>query len=355
MKPISPCFTGVLEQNKRMANETDMINLLKKEYDTVSPLADNFAGELDRQLTKLLLENKIALGFPIQARIKTWDSLREKIDRRSLTLKSVTELHDLIGFRIIVLFRRSLEQTTALLDKHFKVISKEDTAARLTENEFGYQSIHYVIELPDEWFALPTLKGMKGLKVEVQIRTVAQHIWAASSHVLQYKHESSVPSTLRRTIHRVSALLETVDLEFERVLAENEKYAAEVVLDEPDQELNVVTLEKVLAESLPARNLNETENQEGYADLLEELIQNKISTVKSLRQAFDKWLPQALTKDKKIADAIAADKSNHASVFFLGQNFNAKPGSRLRAEKGCFYSYKGLVRQVLEDMAAKKI
>lgn len=60
---------------------------------------------------------------------------------------------------------------------------------------------------------------MSGLKAEVQVRTVTQHVWAAASHVLQYKQEASVPLPVRRSIYRVSALLETVDLEFERVLS----------------------------------------------------------------------------------------------------------------------------------------
>lgn len=328
--------------------------ILKSEYDSVSSLAVGFVAELTRQLDKLLTENKIALGFPIQARVKEWDSLREKLSRRSLNLKSVTDLTDLIGLRIVLLFRRSLEQTTALLDKHFKIVSKEDTASRLTENEFGYQSIHYVIELPDDWFALPTLKGMKGLKAEVQIRTVAQHIWAASSHVLQYKHESSVPSGLRRTIHRVSALLETVDLEFERVLAENEKYSTELVLGEPDQELNVVNLERVLAEMLPKKSFNESVSKERFDDILEELRNHNVLSVNVLRRALENWLPEVLAFDKEIASAITADKSRRDLVKFQGTNYDAAFDMRKRARKGCFYSFEGIIRQVLKKLSAKQ-
>src|SRR2546423_3962108 len=208
--------------------------------------AAKFVDELNRQLSTLLEDNKIALGLPIQFRIKTWDSLQGKLERKSLHISTIKELPDLIGFRIIVLFRRDLEKVTALLDEHFEIVYKEDTSARLNDSQFGYQSIHYVVQLPKEWFALPTLRGMAGLQTEVQVRTVAQHIWAAGSHVLQYKHESSVPAGLRRTIHRVSALLETVDLEFERVVEENERYAATVEVNERDQELDVITLEKIL-------------------------------------------------------------------------------------------------------------
>ena len=191
---------------------------LQKEYDAVAPTAKSFADELSRQLITLLDQQKISLGFAVHLRVKTWESLRGKIERNRAPISSVTELSDLIGLRIVVLFRRDLERVTKIIDGHFTVLQKENTAARLAETQFGYQSIHYLIQLPEGWFAFPTLKGMDGLKAEIQIRTVAQHLSAASSHVLQYKHESGVPSELRRTIHRVSALLETVDLEFERVI-----------------------------------------------------------------------------------------------------------------------------------------
>jgi ppGpp synthetase/RelA/SpoT-type nucleotidyltranferase len=69
---------------------------------------------------------------------------------------------------------------------------------------------------------------------ELQLRTLAQHIWAVASHKLQYKREASVPVPIRRSINRVSALLEMVDLEFDRVLLEREQYVP-ATRDQPAQ------------------------------------------------------------------------------------------------------------------------
>ena len=313
---------------------------LQKEYDAVAPTAKSFADELSRQLITLLDQQKISLGFAVHLRVKTWESLRGKIERNRAPISSVTELSDLIGLRIVVLFRRDLERVTKIIDGHFTVLQKENTAARLAETQFGYQSIHYLIQLPEGWFAFPTLKGMDGLKAEIQIRTVAQHLSAASSHVLQYKHESGVPSELRRTIHRVSALLETVDLEFERVIEENERYSANVEVAEPDQELDVITLEKLLDSLLPARSKTPEDRTE-YGDLLYELRQKSIKTAGELTKLIKKTLPQLLKSDKEIAAMLLEAPDHRTEGYCLEQ----EDIPRLR--KGMFWTHVGLVREAI--------
>jgi ppGpp synthetase/RelA/SpoT-type nucleotidyltranferase len=339
-----------MTDRKRKRKLDNDYSALEKEYGTVAPTAQNFADELCRQLGKLLDENDISLGFPMQARIKSWESLRGKLDRKSFKIGSVKELEDLIGLRIIVLFRRDLDRVTKILDAQFKIVKKEDTAKRLTENQFGYQSIHYILKLPNEWFALPTLKGMVGLQAEVQVRTVAQHIWAASSHVLQYKSESSVPVELRRTIHRVSALLETVDLEFERVVSENENYAAEVEVTEPDHELNVITLGKVLDATLPKQNKRPAD-PERYAQLLDELRASGIDTTGKLRKTLKKMLPKVLQLDKQIATELLKSPDFRANV--ASKNCVGKPEDKMRYERGVFWTHTGLIRQMIGELKAQ--
>src|SRR5690606_25945786 len=104
----------------------------------------------------------------------------------------------------------------------------------------------------------------------------AQHTWAVASPKLQYKHEEGVPPPIRRTIHRVSALLETVDLEFERVLEERGSYIA-AAADNVDlgELLNVDLLKATLSEILPEKN---RVDNEPYADLLVDLLKFKVAS-----------------------------------------------------------------------------
>ncbi len=148
----------------------------------------------------------------MEGRVKSLASIEEKIERKGLTLQSVTALDDLIGVRAILLFRKDLKIADKLISKTFHVLHKEDTATRLADDSFGYQSQHYVVQLPKSWSKIPSFSELGTIRVELQVRTLAQHIWAAASHKLQYKKENSVPPPLRRAISRVSALLETVDL-----------------------------------------------------------------------------------------------------------------------------------------------
>src|ERR1700690_3888715 len=97
------------------------------------------------------------------------------------------------------------------------------------------------------------MAGLANLRAEIQVRTTAQHIWAEASQTLLYKNEKAVPQTLKRAIYRVSALLETVDLEFERVLSDRDDYKAEVAQTALAEEtLDVDTLQQVLGESWPS-------------------------------------------------------------------------------------------------------
>lgn len=191
---------------------------LSREYSVIAPTAARFASTLQEQLEMMLATGNLTLGVPIEVRVKEWESIADKIARNRLKLTSLRELTDLVGLWLILLFKRDLPAVQDLISESFSVVSHEDTSARLSETQFGYQSVHYVIKLPGDWLRVPTLADFTGLRAEIQVRTLAQHIRAAASHKLQYKSESNVPAPIRRSIYRVSAILETVDLEFERVL-----------------------------------------------------------------------------------------------------------------------------------------
>jgi GTP pyrophosphokinase len=309
------------------------IQVLHADYQRNEGLANRCCSALRGELAQLLDARGVALGVPMQGRVKSWASVEEKLKRRSLELKSVKELDDLIGLRIILLFRRDLNAVCEIIEKSLKVVGKEDTGDRLGETQFGYQSLHYIIELPKEWLAVPTLKDFAGLRIEIQARTLAQHIWAASSHILQYKVEESVPTPVRRSIHRVSALLETVDLEFERVLQERAHYLRKEKTENPEEKLNVDLLAKALDDRLPDAN---KVNDEPYAELLEELKSCDITNLSELNQLIDKQLKTAKREDAKLASAV--------------DNPTAELGAPAeRRDRGVYYTHVGLLRTMLDQ------
>jgi putative GTP pyrophosphokinase len=72
-------------------------------------------------------------------------------------------------------------------------------------DQVGYQGIHYDIKLNDDEVAGTEFDGVWG---EIQVRTLAQHLWSDMSHELGYKPELSVPDEMQRRLFRLSALVE---------------------------------------------------------------------------------------------------------------------------------------------------
>jgi ppGpp synthetase/RelA/SpoT-type nucleotidyltranferase len=282
-------------------------------------------------LERLVNDQRVSLAFPIQKRVKTWDSIADKLERQSLLLSHLTELKDLVGLRLILQFRRDVGTVCDLIRKHFTVLDQYDTQDRLREDQFGYSSYHFVVALPQPWLAVPTLADMKELTAEIQIRTTAQHIWAAASHTLQYKHEASVPPPLKRALYRVSALLEAIDLEFERFLEERDVYREDVDVSETQTSLNVDTLEKLLDSLLPEANKR---SDEGYAELLEDLRHFNISTPEQLKSMVRPHLVAVQEQERSLAAEFMKEPATPAL-------------DPERLARGIVFYHVGLVRKCL--------
>jgi hypothetical protein len=249
-----------------------------------------------------------------------------------LDLASILDLQDLIGIRVIVQFTRDLSVVHGLINNHFAVSDVYDTSQRLKEDQFGYSSHHFILSLPEAWLKVPSLSKLGTFRAEVQLRTTAQHIWAVASHTLQYKHESSIPPAIRRAIHRVAALLETVDLEFDRVLSQRDQYRSDVDITVEAIPLNVDLLEKTLDSLLPLENKHEC----SYEHLLHQLTSLGINTVADLTSLIKKHKEAIIAIDKKIVAMLRRNKD-------CGYEYDPA-----RTERGVFYAFSGLVRQALE-------
>lgn len=308
------------------------LDSLKKEYETNSSQLERFRSALHDQITELAKDTQLALGVALESRVKGFVSLIEKSERTSKPLNSVFHSKDLVGLRIILLFKKDIEKVKDLIKETFLVMDEEDTGDRLGENQFGYRSFHYQVKVKPEWTKVPSFSGLGNLEAEIQVRTVAQHIWAAASHQLQYKQESIIPNAIRRSIHRVSALLETVDLEFERVLLERDKYMSSVSIIPDDQILNIDILEKYLDANLPSANKKVNE-RESYPELISNLAHVKIIKLKQLSDLWNKHKEKALRDDSKMVEKIRRKPDSNKNS--------------ARVASGVYFSHTGLIRKVI--------
>jgi len=312
-------------RSKRLVEQT------RADYLAVRGTAERLLECLRTQLSTILEQNSITLGVPMEGRIKTLASVEEKLTSKAASVSSVSDLMDLVGVRLILLFRKDLVTLDEVIKSTFRVVSFENTGDRLDATQFGYLSNHYSVRLPESWLEIPSYTDLGDLVAEIQVRTLAQHMWAAASHKLQYKREESVPPPLRRTIHRVSALLETVDLEFERVLIERASYVEASSADEErSAPLNVDLVAKVLADTWPPENEDDTED---YDELLRNLNDLGVTTTDRLQQILAKHKKATLQEEREYAASRQPSDYNEDDMD--------------RYERGVYYTHVGLTRDSL--------
>jgi putative GTP pyrophosphokinase len=309
------------------------------EYENLRLQCDRTTDVVKNEIEKIFLNEGISLGFPIQKRVKKWESILEKLNSGRFNIKkSVTELQDLSGIRIILLFKSDVEKVCTLLKANFEEIKTYNPIDKLQNDQFGYASVHVIAKIPKEWAKVPSFNGLDQIQFEIQVRTLSQHMWAEASNIFQYKQEQNVPKELLRSIGRASALLETVDLEFERLLIQRENYRSELHVTSKESKtliLNVDLLSATLENMLPAENKYEVED---FASLLEDLEFFKINTVEELTKLITQYQKQAIAEDKEM---VQERLLNHSKLKISLKD-------KLRLGKGVFFTYTGLVRTMLK-------
>lgn|SRR5574337_124168 len=295
---------------------------LQQEYRDIEPIAAALADLIVRELRATIHEAGVALAVPIERRVKTWDPIEQKFLRagsdigafRQFSGATLSELSDLIGVRVIVLFARDIARVSGAISETFYVLEAEDKGKRHTVDQFGYKSVHYDVAVPKEWAVVPSTRAFDRFSAEIQVRTLAQHMWAAASHELQYKVEQSVPDEVRRSIHRIASLLETVDAEYERLLVERENYRSRIESDRFDSRLNTDILRSVLDSRLPRSN---RAGYEPYSMLVWDLAKLGIVRRSDLEGLITRRLPDALAEDRKVVDRTSSSTAASARDHFF--------------------------------------
>jgi putative GTP pyrophosphokinase len=198
-----------------------------------------FTAFTDRMVSLLkdLIETEKIVTHQISGRTKTIESLKDKINSKQNKYESLNHVTDIVGIRIITYLESDVDLVGSLIEKEFQ-LDKENTIDKriLKADQFGYKSLHLVVSLNEMRSQLKELAAFKEIIFEIQIRSILQHAWAEIEHDLGYKGKG-IPDPLKRTFNRLSALLETADLEFVRLkndIIEYEKKVSELIINEPE-------------------------------------------------------------------------------------------------------------------------
>lgn len=194
------------------------------EFKEREPLLHDFKLKLHILVSELLKENHKRV-HQLTSRLKDEISLKNKIIRKDNKYQNVNSITDLVGLRIITYFEDEVDGISEIIKREFNIDEVNSIDKRKKDfDRFGYSSLHYVISLSDTRLALTEYKKFKGLKAEIQIRSILQHAWAEMEHDLGYKNAEGVPAIVKRDFSRISALLETADIEFINLRSNLEKY-----------------------------------------------------------------------------------------------------------------------------------
>lgn len=192
----------------------------------------------------------------VLSRVKSFDSFLAKINRKSISNPFDT-IDDLVGLRVVCLFRADLKRLGKIVRNQFNVIREDNKLDSTTVNTFGYQSVHFVSRIKPSCNG-PHYEGLHDINIEIQLRTVAMDTWATLSHYLDYKTESDVPQELRKDFFALSGLFYVADTHFELFYGARQnagmskrKYAKSK--PRTDQELYIDSLSKYLVNRYPDR------------------------------------------------------------------------------------------------------
>ena len=143
-----------------------------------------------------------------ERRIKTEKSLAGKLELKGAEYKSIEDVTDLVGLRVITFYTDDVDKVAAIAKRTFEIDWQESVDKRKLHqlDSFGYNSLHYICRLE---------KG--GTRFELQMRTALQHVWSTIEHDTGYKGEVKIPREYKRQFSRLAGMLELVDDEFSRL------------------------------------------------------------------------------------------------------------------------------------------
>ena len=180
---------------------------LLQQYRELRPTLQQLADEATNMLRQALREQGVYVTA-IEHRVKTEKSLTGKLELKGAKYKSIDDITDLVGLRVITFYTDEVDKVAVIAQRIFDIDWQESVDKRKLHSldSFGYNSLHYICRLR---------KG--GPRFELQMRTALQHVWSTIEHDTGYKGDVKIPNEYKRQFSRLAGMLELVDEEFSRL------------------------------------------------------------------------------------------------------------------------------------------
>ena len=146
----------------------------------------------------------------IKSRVKSEDSMKEKLQRKGLEVNlenALSKIYDEAGIRIICTFVDDVYDVAEMIKKYddIEVIKEKDYIKNPKQN--GYRSYHLVISVP-----LNIAGEIHKVYLEIQIRTIAMDFWSSLEHQMKYKKNIKDQAMIVEELKRCAEQIATTDI-----------------------------------------------------------------------------------------------------------------------------------------------
>lgn len=217
-------WTNKEEQSirKLLATTNEAADLIEKMASEMSTLMVYYRCAIMEVETKLkVLNEEFSLKHDrnpinsIKSRLKSFGSIREKLQREGIMAtpdQIEKNLNDIAGVRVICSFLDDVYDIAEALLKQddIKIIRIKDYIKNPKPN--GYRSLHLIIETP---IFLQHEKHM--VKVEIQLRTIAQDFWASLEHQMRYKKNFQFTEEMAKELLECATMSASLDERMESI------------------------------------------------------------------------------------------------------------------------------------------
>ncbi len=207
MKSERASEEALIREKLIAAANNETLELIREKADEVKRLMTYYRCAMMEIETKLkVLNEEFSLKFDrnpissIKTRIKTMPSITEKLERKDLSF-SVENIenyiNDIAGIRVVCSFPQDVYSIADALLKQddIMLIRRKDYIESPKEN--GYRSLHLIVAVP-----IYLAHEKRLMKVEIQIRTLAQDFWASLEHQLRYKKDFDFTDEMQQELYQ---------------------------------------------------------------------------------------------------------------------------------------------------------
>ncbi len=190
------------------------IEQARKKWLAERPNYEDFGKLLEQRLRNAVQAKGV--WCETESRAKEPHSLIKKLLKGEHSYES---LPDKVGVRCIVRFLSEVEMVVLAAQELFACSQADRKIEELGADRVGYLSVHVEVRLrPSD----PQVENYPPNQfwAELQLRTLAQHLWAEMTHDSVYKSDEALarlPPDIRRRVSLMAGVIEVADREFERL------------------------------------------------------------------------------------------------------------------------------------------